>query len=630
MTKKPTYEELEQRIQELEQAESEHKQLEEALRESEERYRLLAENAADIISRHSSDGLILYVSPAVRSILGYKPEELIGTDGFESIIHPDDMESIYSSTQKLLEEGDKIVQTEYRIKAKSGKYVWFETKTRLLKHPDNNEHYEFLSVARDITEHKRAEENLLLSYRRLEAVRQIGILASSSLDLEVVLQHILNGTIRATDASVGMIFLKDTDKASLSWGASVGLSEAFVTDYRNRHIQLGEGLTGFIDQTGESIYIPKDSSNDPRIARSVIEEEGLNSFIGVPIYAADKIVGVMNISTRLPDILSEEDITLCSAIGAHVGSAIRNAQLFCQREQTSKLLSESEKKYQQLFTIVPDVIMIFDAATKEFIDVNDAVSSTYGYSKEEFLELKYTDITAELKKSHESIIKTINEEISRISLRYHKRKDGTIFPVEISTGAFKLGDHQMVFVVVRDITDRKQAEEVLQRTHDELEKRVEERTTELTKVNEELKNKTINLDETNTALKVLLGKRDEDKIELEEKVLSNVNELIFPYIKNLKMSQLDVRQMGLLGIIESNLNEIIMPFLRKLSSKYSNLTPKEIQVAGLVKEGKTSKEIAELLDSSRNAVEFHRRNLRKKLGIRNTKTNLNSYLLSLP
>jgi two-component system cell cycle sensor histidine kinase/response regulator CckA len=102
-----------------------------------------------------------------------------------------------------------------------------------------------------------------------------------------------------------------------------------------------------------------------------------------------------------------------------------------------------------------------DAETKDFIDVNDAVSDFYGYTKEEFLELKHTDITAEPEKSDESIRQTVAGEISSIPIRYHKHKDGTMLPVEISTGAFKLGNRQMVCGVVRDITERKQAEEEL-------------------------------------------------------------------------------------------------------------------------------------------------------------------------
>ncbi len=127
----------------------------------------------------------------------------------------------------------------------------------------------------------------------------------------------------------------------------------------------------------------------------------------------------------------------------------------------------------------------------------------------------------------------------------------------------------------------------------------------------------------------MLKKREQDKTELEEEVLLNVKELIMPYIQKLKRSRMAAKQISYLRILESNLNDITAPFLHKLSSKYLNLTPKEIRVAGLVKEGKTTKEIAELLISSTEAIEFHRKNLRKKLGLKNTKTNLRTYLLSL-
>ena len=202
----------------------------------------------------------------------------------------------------------------------------------------------------------------------------------------------------------------------------------------------------------------------------------------------------------------------------------------------------------------------------------------------------------------------------------------------------------------KEIDERKRAEDLLRNAHQMLEIEVNNRTAELVKTNEQLKNeinerrqsekalkknekdlenKTHELEEINTALTVLLKRREQDKKELEEKVLSNVNELIFPYIKKLKKSRLKGNQTTYLRIIESNLHNIIAPFLQRLSSKYSDLTPSEIQVAKLVKEGRTTKEIAELLNSSIRAIEFHRSNLRKKLGLANKKANLRSHLLSL-
>ena len=145
----------------------------------------------------------------------------------------------------------------------------------------------------------------------------------------------------------------------------------------------------------------------------------------------------------------------------------------------------------------------------------------------------------------------------------------------------------------------------------------------------ELELKTRNLKEVNTALKVLLKRRDEDKTELEQNVLSNLRKLIFPYLEKLKKSGLNTRQNAYIRILQSNLNNIISPFSRRLSSKYLNLTPTEIQVANLVRHGRNTKKIAEILNVSTRTIEFHRGNIRKKFGIKNKNENLRSHLLSI-
>ena len=145
---------------------------------------------------------------------------------------------------------------------------------------------------------------------------------------------------------------------------------------------------------------------------------------------------------------------------------------------------------------------------------------------------------------------------------------------------------------------------------------------------EELEAQSRHLEEVNTALKVLLKQRDQDKHELGENVLSNVKELVDPYLQRLKKSRLSTDQGTLVSILEANLNNIVSPFISKLSSKYFKLTPMEIRVANLIKAGRTSAEIADMLFLSKNTVLFHRYNIRTKLGIKNTKTNLASHLLS--
>jgi DNA-binding CsgD family transcriptional regulator len=144
-----------------------------------------------------------------------------------------------------------------------------------------------------------------------------------------------------------------------------------------------------------------------------------------------------------------------------------------------------------------------------------------------------------------------------------------------------------------------------------------------------LSSQTRRLEEVNTALTVLLTRREEDRKELEETFLLNVKRFVLPHIEALKNTTLNAKQRAYLETIESRLNELVSPFVQTISSTYLALTPKEIEVAGLVKEGRTTKEIAQLLNVSPRAVEFHRDNLRTKLGLKNKRANLRSHLLSM-
>jgi PAS domain S-box-containing protein len=139
-----------------------------------------------------------------------------------------------------------------------------------------------------------------------------------------------------------------------------------------------------------------------------------------------------------------------------------------ERKRAEQALQESGAKYRQLFATVSDAIMVFDGETKRFVDVNEATLRLYGYSREEFLRLGHPDITAEPEESRISIEQTLAGELTRIPLRYHKKKDGTVFPVEIAASVLALGNRRLLCGVVRDISERKRAEEEARQRQAEL------------------------------------------------------------------------------------------------------------------------------------------------------------------
>ena len=151
----------------------------------------------------------------------------------------------------------------------------------------------------------------------------------------------------------------------------------------------------------------------------------------------------------------------------------------------------------------------------------------------------------------------------------------------------------------------------------------------LKKSQEDLFEQKQSLEEANIALKVLLKQREADKLELEKKVLSNVKDLVMPYVEKLKNSRLKPKDKTLVEIIETHLKDVINPLLQHFVNAKILLTPQEMQVAGLVRDGKTSKEIADILNVTEATINFHRKNLRVKFGLTNQRSNLRSYLLSI-
>ena len=205
-----------------------------------------------------------------------------------------------------------------------------------------------------------------------------------------------------------------------------------------------------------------------------------------------------------------------------------------------------------------------------------------------------------------------------------------------------------VVVSVRDTKGRKESEDRRKESW-ELEKRLYERTVELSKTKKklqaaisdlkkaekflkktvtELELETCKFKETKTAFKVLMQQRIEVKTELEETVVLNANELIMPFLERLNKSRLDSKQKAYLNIIESNLNEIIAPLVPEVSKINLKLTSTEIQVTNLVRQGKTTKEIAEFMNLATSTIDTHRNKIRKKLGIKNKNINLRTHLFT--
>ncbi len=299
-----------------------------------------------------------------------------------------------------------------------------------------------------------------------------------------------------------------------------------------------------------------------------------------------------------------------------------------EKNRGEKLLKESERKLSDIINFLPDAtfaidlrgkVIFWNRSMEEMTGVkaelmlgksdHEYAIPFYGVQRPMLIDLVLKK-NRKIEKSYEHIIrKGRNLLLSEAYMPNLNNKSvflwGMASPLYDGKGNI-LGAIESI----RDITDHKQTQEAV------------------TKREEELRNKAKELEAFNAALSVLLKKREHDKKELEDKIISNVKMLILPQIEKLKEMSSSRKAAMHLDILESNLREIVSPFSRRLSSKYLNLTNKEIQIANLIKEGKETKEIAEFLGISESTINIHRYNIRKKLNL-TKKHNLRTYLCSL-
>jgi PAS domain S-box-containing protein len=500
---------------------------------------------------------------------------------------------------------------------------------------------------------KAAEDAFHRQNAYLKALHETSLILIDKIDKEELLEKILERATSLTGTEHGYIYLLEPDEGRMQMRVGMG----FFKSQLGRMVSIGQGMGGQVWKTESPILVDDYNRWPGRLSDKALD--GLRSVVGIPLKSDSQVLGVIGLAhVDAGKRFSREDTTVLEQFAALSLIALEKARLYAyvrrelaERERTEAILRDSEERYRTLLESSPDPIVVYDMKGVATY-VNPAFEQTFGLSRDELLGKQINFVPEEnwpeTKKAIESMLS--GEKIKLFETR-RLTKDKRVLDVQISSTLYRGSDGKPVgnIVILRDISARKRAEEEVQKYHDHLEELVAERTNELARANlklekeieerkriekalrkreKELRAQSHHLEEVNTALRVLLKQREEDKKELSAIVLNNVQELVNPYLQKVMNGRLDTRQRILVGILETNLNNIISPFIHRLTSKLVNLTPVEIRVSGLVKEGKTNKEIAELLLISKNTVLFHRHNIRSKLGLKNKKINLRTHLLS--
>ena len=393
-----------------------NKEAELALRESEERYRALVDHLPGVVflDAHDDSEKTFYVSPKIEEVLGYSQREWTEEIFWSDVIHPEDRERVLAENKHTDKTGELFIQ-EYRIQKKDGEYIWIREEASLIK-DEHGEPIFWQGFFLDISKRKVAESAIQQSEEQFKTIFQANPIASCI--------------------------------ATLDEGRYIAANDAYwkLTDFKpNEFLGHTSRELGFIDEQKRSQFIKR-----------LKKEKSIHNKHGKLITKSGEIRTTLEFWESI--VFDGQDCTL--------------GMFYDITDQTKAQdeLRENEEKYRQLFESESDALFLIDNEKGDILEVNNAATTLYGYSKEELLQKKNSDLSAEPNDTRKVTQNTPanKERVISIPIRYHRKKDGTIFPVEITGRFFEWRGHPVHIAAIRDITERIKTEESVQRQLEEL------------------------------------------------------------------------------------------------------------------------------------------------------------------
>lgn len=442
---------------------------EEELRESERRYRRIFEESREAMYVSSCEGNIIDANPAMLSLLRCTRDEMIGLDVRTTYVGPEER----SRFQGEIEGKGYVRDYPVRLQRNDGTEIDCVI-TSVVRRAADGSVLGYQGIIRDVTEHKRANEEAARGNRQLAALNAIASAINRSLDLNAILDAALHQTLSALNADTGIIYLLDEDGATFVPAAQRGAGER--TPAELCAFGPGEGWPGRIALSGKAMAVPDLSLGPDNIAWTEGPNEA-RSLAGAPIKSAAKVVGVMAVAAQSKDHFQPDHLELLTQVGCQIGIAIEHAQLYEaakreleQRKAAEDALLESEQRYRTFVEESRDAIYI-TTRDGDIVEFNHAALALFGCTtKEEMSGLNVQGLYAR-PEDRASFQRRIEEDgfVRDYELKLRKR-DGTEMDCLLTASVRRDGSREIVGYhgIIRDITEQKCMEQALRESEQRL------------------------------------------------------------------------------------------------------------------------------------------------------------------